>query len=389
MVEQQKRLNIAFFSAFDLEKLRGQSSWYATFRHMILALQKYCGEVSYLGPVVCEEQTIARKIQARTRAVLAKNYVHHQCIIVSKKYGKVGAQRLREKAFDVVVAPIGAPEIAYLETDVPIVLVTDATLGQLTDYYDTLSNLSQRSLYEVNTIEYLALKRSSAVVFSSEWAAQYAIERYQTDKRKVHVIPFGANLDHPPSREAVLRRKRSDRCTLLFVGIDWHRKGGDIALDTFFALEKMGLQAELTIVCGCVPVDTPSHERIHIIPFLDKNDEQQRSQLEHLYLSADFLLLPTRSDCTPIVFCEANAFGLPVITTATGGIPYIISQEENGFMLPLDSTGQAYAESIAKLYANEEYYINLSRSSRMMFEKRLNWDHWGVKLGEILSSITT
>lgn len=156
-------------------------------------------------------------------------------------------------------------------------------------------------------------------------------------------------------------------------------KGGDIAFETLIRLEEMGIPTEL-IVCGCTPPSHFVHERMTIIPFLDKNDANQRQRLEQLYASSDFLLLPTRNECFGIVFCEGNAFGLPAITTRTGGISEVVRDGENGFTLSYEAKGTDYAEVISKLYQNKQRYVELVKSSRASFENRLNWDSWGISL---------
>jgi glycosyltransferase involved in cell wall biosynthesis len=273
-----------------------------------------------------------------------------------------------------------------LETDIPIVLIGDSTYGLLFDYYPAFSQLLKRSTYEMNAIQALALKKASAVIYSSTWAARSAIEDYGADPAKVHVVPFGANLDEIPPREVALAREKSDCCRLLFLGVEWVRKGGDIAFETLLKLEELGVQAEL-IVCGCTPPEACAHEYMRVIPFLDKNDEGQRKELEQLLMAADFLLVPTRADCSPIVLCEANAFGLPVITTDTGGVSEIVRDGENGFLLPFEARGATYAEVIAGVYRNDERYAQLVRTSRAAFEDRLNWDVWGVTVKHILADL--
>ena len=48
---------------------------------------------------------------------------------------------------------------------------------------------------------------------------------------------------------------KSGRCHLLFLEVDWVRKGGDIAFETLLKLEELDMQAEL-LVCGCAPSET-------------------------------------------------------------------------------------------------------------------------------------
>jgi glycosyltransferase involved in cell wall biosynthesis len=183
-----------------------------------------------------------------------------------------------------------------------------------------------------------------------------------------------------------LGRKKSGHCRLLFLGVEWERKGGDIAFETLVELEKLGIEAEL-IVCGCQPPKRFSHGRMKVIPYLDKNDERQRRELEKLFVQADFLLVPTRKECYGLVFCEANAFGLPVISTDTGGVSEVVRAGENGFLLPFCSRGAAYAEVIASIHRDDERYAQLVRGSRATFENRLNWDNWGITAKKILAQL--
>ncbi len=381
MSNENRRIKIAYLTYHDAQDRR---SWSGLAYSMAQTLQKYCGEVSYIGPIDASRAKLRGKIINKiSRSLLNKTYFYNHSFPVAKRYAEVAAQRLAGQSFDVVVAADGQMEIAFLEIDIPILLVGGATYGLLHNYYPWYSNLLKRSFHEMNTIQALAIKKASAFVYSSAWAARSAIEDYGADPSKVHIVPHGANLENPPSREAVLGRKKSDRCRLLFLGVEWERKGGDIAFETLLKLEEMGILAEL-IVCGCTPPKEFSHTRMKVIPFLNKNDERQRKELEQLFMLSDFLLLPTRNECFGIVFCEANAFGLPIITTDTGGVSEAVRDGENGFLLPLDARGNAYAEVIARIYRDEQRYAELVRASRAAFEDRLNWDAWGVAVKKIL-----
>ena len=380
-----ERIKIAFLTAFDLQEI-AKWSLSGTFFHMAQALQEHCGDVSYIGPIHCWEQYLARVIAKASRMLLRKNFTRFQCFLVAKKYGKTAARRLSKGSYDVIVAPAAEPEIAFLRTDIPVVLVEDATYGQLINYYPTFSNLLKRSIHELNMLETMALKKANLVVSSSEWNARSVIEDYGVNPQKVHVISFGANMSSLPSAEEVLRKEKSSHCRLLFVGADWVTKGGEIAFETLMKLEELGIQAEL-IVCGCTPPSVFSHDRMRVIPFLNKKDEKQRKEFEQLYRTSDFMLLPTRNDCTPIVFCEANAFGLPVITTNTGGVSGVIKEGENGFMMPYTARGAEYAEVIASLYRDDQHYVKLVRSSRAAFDDRLNWDAWGRSMTRLITKL--
>jgi glycosyltransferase involved in cell wall biosynthesis len=387
MSEKNKPIKIAFLTMHDPHDRR---RWSGLIYYAAQALQKYCGEVEI--EYCYFFSTFSYKIINLIGAIVREGSIkllkkRDTCSFFLAKCCAIGANRwIARHSFDVIVAPDGAIETAFLETDIPIVLIGDSTKGQLIDYYPWFSNLLKRSIYENHTVQSMALKKASAALYSSTWAAQSAIKDYATDPQKVHVVPFGANFDENPPRELALSREKSQQCRLLFLGVEWQRKGGEIAFETLLKLEEMGIEAEL-IVCGCVPPKKFVHRRMKVIPFLNKNDPRQREELNKLFLHADFLFVPTRGECYGLVFCEANAFGLPVIATNTGGVSEIVRDGENGYLLPPDAGGSAYAELIAKVYYDDQHYAEMVKASRTAFEERLNWAAWGMTTKKILTEL--
>ena len=354
--------------------------------YMGQALEKHC-EVYYCDPIISFEKWFGRLIDAVSRRLFKKNIAYDRLLLAAKKHGKIAAQRLGGRSFHAIVAIMNPLDVAFLETDIPIALVLDATFALQHDYHPQYSNLWNWSAHQANKVEEIAYQKAKVLLYSSYWAARSAIEDYAVDQQKVHTIFFGANLDTIPSREMVLAKKKSERCRLLFMAARWESKGGPIAFETLLKLEEMGIEAEL-IICGMTPPSEFAHERMVVIPFLDKNDERQSKEIEKLYAMSNFLLLPTRVDCTPHVFNEANAFGVPVITTDTGGVPDMVRNGENGYVLPYSARGSEYARIIAEIYQDDQRYTALVESSRDAFESRMNWDTWGSAVKQVLQSIT-
>lgn len=385
MNTENKRLKIAILTANTLQN-RKRSSWGGTVDHIARVLQKCCGDVYFIPLPSSRKRTLGKIMHKMARLLLRKNYLYNHTFSLAKEYAKAINPRLAEKSYDVIVAPSGGTEIAFLKTDIPIVLIEDANFALLHNYYAEYSNLLKRSAYQTNALEELAIKKASLVLHPSEQAVRSTIQRYHVDEQKVRAVPFGANFDSPPPIEVVQSRKRSDRCRLLFVGVDWQRKGGAIAFETLLALEEMGVEAEL-IICGCVPPARFSHLRLIVIPYLKKSDEKQRREFEKLFETSDFFFLPTRSECYGMVFCEASAYGLPIITTNTGGVSGAVRDGENGFMLPLSARGTEYARLIATTYRDEQKYAELVRSTRAAFDERLNWNAWGMSVTRLIAEV--
>ncbi|OGW37876.1 MAG: hypothetical protein A2010_10675 [Nitrospirae bacterium GWD2_57_9] len=376
------KIRIAFLTPQDPLNRR---SWSGTLSFMAGALGKHCGEVVFLGPAPFA-QFGGKAINRITRAFLNKRYDYSHSISYARKCASFFESKLAGSGCDLIFAPAAATGIAYLNTSIPIVYVSDTTFALLHGYYPEFTNLLKKSINDGNAIERSAIGKAETIVYSSEWAARSAARDYGAAPDKIRVIPFGANLEMAPPRDAVVNRKKSNKCRLLFLAVNWTRKGGSLAFDTLQNLKNRGVDAEL-IVCGCVPPARISSERMTVIPYLDKNNAPDRKRLTELLLSADFLLLPTRHDCTPVVFCEANAFGLPVITCDTGGVSAVIRNGENGFMLPSKAGGADYAEMIAAVYRDDRRYSELRLSCRAAFEERLNWGSWAKAVNTVFVHI--
>jgi glycosyltransferase involved in cell wall biosynthesis len=241
------------------------------------------------------------------------------------------------------------------------------------------------ALKQGDAVERNAITKAAHIIYSSKWAADSAINYYGALPAKVSIVDFGANLLGLPGKEEVANKRVSSQCRLLFLGVSWERKGGSIAYKTFLELKRRNIDCTLIII-GCNP-DLITESGLTIIPFLDKNKRDDFSRLYTILLETDFLIVPTRADCTPIVFCEAAAFGVPVITTNTGGITSVIKEGVNGLCLPLEAGEQEYSNLIEKLWLNKPAYNKLKKTCRKEFDTRLNWDSWIEKFNGRLQEI--
>lgn len=382
METDKKCLKIAFITSYDPED---KNSWSGTIYHIIQALQS-CGDLYYIGPVKTRLRFIPRGFNYLAH-IIGKNYAYVHNNFISKAYAKKIEQELAEGSFDLIFAPSASAEIANLKTNLPIIYLSDTTFALINEYYNEyFSNLLDISKKDANFVEKCAIRKADLLLYPSKWVADSAINDYGADESKVFVVPFGANLDEIPSKDIVLKREKSDKCKLLFLGVDWERKGGKIAFKTLLELEKLGIESELT-VCGCIPPEDFSHKNMVVIPFLDKTDIDQRRELNELLLKSDFLILPTRNEAYGIVFCESSAFGLPIITTDTGGVSGVVTNGQNGFMLPMDAEPREYAQLIHDIYQDDEKYYKLVKSSREIFDKKLNWDIWATKVCKLMNEI--
>jgi glycosyltransferase involved in cell wall biosynthesis len=376
-MQESSRLRIAFLTSTDP---RNRRAWSGLHYMLAQTLQKHVGEVDYLGPVSLRYWF---GLGDRVNKVIEKlsngrRYHYSISVLTARLYAGIFSRKLRQRQYDVIFAPASYTEFAYLDTTIPIVYCCDSTITQLIDYYPGLSSLLAISKRELAHIEQLAINRADLLIYSSHWAGNSAIQDFGAAPEKVEVLPFGANFPVVlPREEVIYRQPHPGKCKLLFVGVEWVRKGGAIAFDTLVKLREQGIEAELTI-CGCIPPAGFEHPNLTVIPFLDKNDPAQLSQMVQLYQQTDFFLLPTRAECAAIAFCEASSFGVPSFTTDTGGIADFVENGVNGYRLALTDGGAEFAQAIKAVLSNTSLYRQLRISSRDLYERKLNWNAWGV-----------
>jgi glycosyltransferase involved in cell wall biosynthesis len=296
-------------------------------------------------------------------------------INAAQNYAQQVDKQLQHLPVQAVLAHIANP-IAYLNSEKPIVLWTDALYAGLLGFIDNFSAHSLATVEHGNALTQAALSRVKLAIFSSDWAARSAIELYGVSKEKVKVVPFGANIKcaHTLHDIRALLRLRSPKLVkLLFLGKEWHRKGGDIVFKVAAALHAAGQAVSVDFV-GCMPpkdVAIPNYVNCH--GFISKHDAAGLTKLSQLMREAHFLLVPSRAEAFGVVFCEANAFGVPCLTSLVGGIGTIVKDNVNGMKFAFDGSVDSYCHYIMNLMGNYAQYEELALSAFNEYESRLNW----------------
>ncbi len=384
-------MKLAYVTTYDSTRLTGADEWSGTGYHIAQALESQSIELNYIGPL--EDSNwfqLIRKLKRHYYEFLyQKNYQKNPDPPTLKNYARQVEHKLSPQKDEIVFSATVDP-IAYLECDRPMAFWADATFAGIADFYPQYSNLHPDVVRDWHRMERSALERCQLAIYSSDWAAQSAIEFYQADPDKVKVVPFGANinsqLDLAQIKDAIEARP-SDVCKLLFIGVEWLRKGGDVAYAVTKQLNETGLTTELTVV-GCQPeIDEPIPHFVRPLGFIKKSTAEGKERLTRLILESHFLILPSVADCTPMVFAEANSLAVPCLSTKVGGIPSIIHDEQNGKLFACDADSTEYCDYITSLFSNYAQYQELAYASFNAYESRLNWRVAAEKVKSLLNEI--
>lgn len=95
----------------------------------------------------------------------------------------------------------------------------------------------------------------------------------------------------------------------------------------------------------------------------------EQDQLEPLFACADLFLLPSEQESFGLTALEAMNCGVPVVATATGGLPELIDHEETGYLLPVGDT-EGMAEAALQLLLDPDRHEQFGTMARECAVKR-------------------
>jgi glycosyltransferase involved in cell wall biosynthesis len=107
--------------------------------------------------------------------------------------------------------------------------------------------------------------------------------------------------------------------------------------------------------------------------------------LEKFYSEADIFVLPSLYEPFGIVFAEAMSFGLPIIATRVGGIPELVEDGENGFLVPPKDVN-SLADAIDKLVSDAELREKFGRRSYEKSMKLNTWEECDERIFKLLQN---
>lgn len=257
----------------------------------------------------------------------------------------------------------------------PYVISVDATPVQMDamgSWYDhrsggRLAEALKRRLYSS------VFSGAAAMVAWSEWAADSLARDYGVSRDKILVA-------HPGAPKEFFALPRScpprERPTILFVGGDLERKGGDLLLGAYARLRE---RADLLMV---TTADVPEGEGITVV----RNATPASPELLDAYRRADIFCLPTRGDCTPVVLGEAMASGLPVVTTRIGSNAETVTDGTDGLLVEVgDAVSLEHA--LEGLVSNAEQRRRMGQAARTTARSRYDAERNAGRIYRLLEAL--
>ncbi|MDY8136288.1 glycosyltransferase family 4 protein [Aquimarina sp. 2201CG5-10] len=249
----------------------------------------------------------------------------------------------------------------------------------------------------LDAVEKLTYSCATMIYPNSYGLKDIIIENKYTKTDKLKVIANGSSNGIDTSHFDPSHYSEEDKQALLnelnikpsdivfvFVGRLVKDKGLNELIEAFIKLNKEYSQAKLLLV------GTYEKELDPLLPASENEINTNKSiisvgwqkDVRPYFVISDVLAFPSYREGFPNVVMQAGALGLPCIVTDINGCNEIISEGENGLIIPVKNTDALY-NSMRKIIEDKNLLRNLSKKSRSSIKELYERQHvWNALLDE-------
>lgn len=237
----------------------------------------------------------------------------------------------------------------------------------------------RRMLSALAVLEGINARRAPLVLCTSHYCREHIRDHYGVPMDRIAVVPEGIDLGRwqPSADPAVLAEfeARRNPFTVLCVARQYPRKRIVDLIDAFALVTVRESRARLVVI-GDGPehpalvqrvLERGLHGSVRLLGALPDDDE-----VRSWYGRASLFCLPSEQEGFGIVFLEAMASGLPVVSTTAAAIPEVVPHGEAGLLVP-PRDPHALAEALLQLLQNPALRARLRAGGRI-HAQRFSWE---------------
>jgi glycosyltransferase involved in cell wall biosynthesis len=216
-------------------------------------------------------------------------------------------------------------------------------------------------------LQRLAYSHANRVVANSRAAAD-RLARERVDPRRISIVANGIDLAVFQPRPARERLRR-----IVTVANLRPEKAHEILIDAAAIVLRQYADAEFWIVGGGVRLEEITRLAHDRGVGAQTRFFGHRDDVPQLLAECDLFALPSRSEAMPNGVVEAMAAGLPIVATAVGGVPELLSDRRTGVLVQPDDP-QAFAAALMDLMESPDRAAALGRAAREAVQRRFSFD---------------
>jgi glycosyltransferase involved in cell wall biosynthesis len=230
----------------------------------------------------------------------------------------------------------------------------------------------RRLLWALSRLERINARRAPLVLTTSDYCRRVINQHYGVPNQRIRIVPEG--IDLPRWQNALVRSKR-DPLTILCVARQYPRKRIADLILAFQQVHRQIPSARLVIVG-----DGPEHSALRALTQRLRFTAAVRftgalpddSAVIDWYRCSAIFCLPSIQEGFGIVFLEAMASGLPIVSTTAAAIPEVVPQRRAGILVP-PTNPAALAEALLELLAQPDLCAAYGAFGQD-YVRRFDWD---------------
>jgi glycosyltransferase involved in cell wall biosynthesis len=222
------------------------------------------------------------------------------------------------------------------------------------------------------------LSADAVIVLSPYWESE--VKRRLPSARVVVIPNAVASVGTEP-------RQRISRM-VLFAGELQDRKGYQDLIRAMAIVLEAVPDAKLTMAGhGAVSQARVLAEELGISRSIEFPGWLRGEAKEQVFRRADVFCLPSYHEGVPMAVLEAMSFGLPVVVTPVGGLPDVVQEGENGYLVPCGDI-PALAKALLRLLENPDLCRRMGDAASKMVQERFNIVTVWARLGDLYDRLS-
>jgi glycosyltransferase involved in cell wall biosynthesis len=301
-----------------------------------------------------------------------------------KNFPPIGEFELPEYELQKLSFPPILQMLDYIQRErfTEIIISTPGPVGLTALLAAKMLNLQTSGIYHTDFPQYIRILTEDSFLESVAWGYMHWFygqldtvfvnsEEYKQswikrgfDPAKLKILPRGLDTElfHPARRDSAFFEKfgaSNGRVRLLYVGRISREKDLDLLADAYRRLRKEKLPVQLFVV-GHGPY---SEALAKSLPGAVFTGYLRGTELATAYASADIFLFPSTTDTFGNVILEAQASGLPVVVSDSGGPKELVADKANGLITKSHDV-EDFTRAIRELVADRALRERMANAAR-------------------------
>ena len=330
------------------------------------------------------KMTAAGAAAAKELVVVTSRSNQHISDIPIKNFPPIGEFELPEYELQKLSFPPILQMLDYIQREkfTEIIISTPGPVGLTALLAAKMLNLQTSGIYHTDFPQYIRILTEDSFLESMAWGYMHWFygqldtvfvnsEEYRQswikhgfDPAKLKILPRGLDTElfHPGRRELEFFEKfgaHNGEVRLLYVGRISREKDLDLLAAAYRRLRDEGLPVQLFVV-GHGPY---SEAFAKSLPEAVFTGYLTGNELAAAYASADIFVFPSTTDTFGNVILEAQACGLPVVVSDSGGPKELVQDTANG-LITKSHDEEDFARAIRALVTNPGLRERMGKSAR-------------------------